>query len=468
MIEMKASASRTPPQNIEAEQSTLGSMMLSAAACETAAQILTKDDFYRPAHQTIFDTLLTLIDRGLPVDLITVCEQLDSRGELEKVGGREYIASLIDAVPTAANVEYYARIVEEKAILRRLIDVSAEIHELGFSESEDVTSLVDRAEHMVLQVGRRRLGKEFSDLSRLLHRAWESINHAYQNKGQTSGAPTGFEQLDRMTNGLQKGDLVIIAARPSMGKTALALNISVNCALATKEPVAIFSLEMSSEQLVHRMISSLAKVDGHRMRSGYLRDGDWEKIVQISTKLEAAPILIDDSTDISAMAMRAKCRRLKAERGLGLVMVDYLQLMRWHRIVENRNQEISEIARALKGLARELNVPVIALSQLSRQTERREGNKPMLSDLRESGAIEAEADVVMMIYRPDYYKQREARLADAEEDDDGGLERPEEPEGEVAEIIVAKQRNGPTGTVKLSFIPKYASFENLAYIPEDA
>ncbi len=468
MIEVKAAGSRTPPQNIEAEQSTLGSMMLSQTACETAAQILTREDFYRPAHQTIFDALLSLIERQLPVDLITVCEHLDSQGVLDKVGGREYIAALIDAVPTAANVEYYARIVEEKSILRRLIAVSEEIHEMGFSESEDVTSLVDRAEHLVLQVGRRRLGREFYALPELLHQAWESIEHACQNKGGTSGAPTGFEQLDRMTNGLQKGDLVIIAARPSMGKTALALNISVNCALATRQPVAIFSLEMSSEQLVHRMISSLAKVDGHRMRSGFLREGDWDKIVKISTRLESAPILIDDSTDISAMAMRAKCRRLQAERGLGLVMVDYLQLMRWHRNVENRNQEISEIARALKGLARELNVPVIALSQLSRQTERREGNKPMLSDLRESGAIEAEADVVMMIYRPDYYKQRDAQLSDGDAEDDGGLERPEEYEGEVAEIIIAKQRNGLVGTVKLSFIPKYASFENLTVIPEDS
>ncbi len=466
MIESPASLDRTPPHNLEAEQSTLGSMLLDRAACDRAAEILNSGDFYRPANQTVFECILTLIERNEPVDPVTLCEYLASAEQLDKVGGREYILSLMDAVPTAANVEYYARIVEEKAILRRLIAAAAAINGMGHSEAEDVMSLVDRAEQTVFQVAQRRMGQYFTELPKLLHDAWERIDHAYRNKGQTSGMPTGFDQLDLMTNGLQPGDLVIVAARPSMGKTALALNMSVNAALTTKKPVAIFSLEMGKEQLVTRMICSLAKVDGHRLRTGYLREGDWDKIVRISTSLEGATIYIDDATDISAMAMRAKCRRLKAEKGLGLVMVDYLQLMRWHRQVENRNQEISEIARSIKSLARELQVPVVALSQLSRQTERREGNRPMLSDLRESGAIEAEADVVMMIYRPDYYANREVRLENPTEDD-GGLERPDDTQGEVAEIIVAKQRNGPTGTVRLSFIPKFASFENLAYNVEE-
>lgn len=461
-----ASAAKTPPHNLEAEQSTLGSMLLDSAACEQAAEILLPEDFYRHAHQIIFETLLLLVEKDEPIDPITVCEELRSRSLLEKAGGRDYVISLTDFVPSAANIKFYAGIVHEKALLRKLLEAAHAIQGLGYSEAEDVMALLDEAEKIVFKVGQRRVGDFFYSLPPLLNEAWDRIEALYGSEGKTTGVPTGFEQLDAMTSGLQPSDLVIVAARPSMGKTALALNMAVHGALKNKKPVALFSLEMSKEQLVQRILCTEARVNGHYLRTGNLRDGDWDRIAQASTRLQEAPIFIDDSPDCSAMAMRAKCRRLRAEHGLGLIVVDYLQLMRWHRTTENRNQEISEIARSLKSLARELNVPLIALSQLSRQTERREGNKPMLSDLRESGAIEAEADVVMMIYRPAYYESRQVRQ-EPERAADDGIEVPDHTEGEEAQIIVAKQRNGPTGTVRVTFIPKYASFENLAYNVEE-
>ncbi len=469
LIESYGALTKTPPHNLEAEQSTLGSMMLDGSACEQAAEILIPEDFYRHSHQIIFESLLMLVERDEPIDPITVCEELRSKDMLEKAGGREYVVSLTDFVPSAANVKYYAEIVQEKAILRKLLEASHEIQGFGYSESEDVSALLDRAEQAIFKVGQRRVGDFFYSLPPLLNEAWDRIEALYGAAGKTTGIPTGFDQLDYITSGLQPSDLVIVAARPSMGKTALALNMAVNGALRSKQPVAIFSLEMSKEQLVQRMLCTEARVNGHYLRTGNLRDGDWDRIAQASTRLQEAPIYIDDSPECTAMAMRAKCRRLKAEHGLGLIMVDYLQLMRWHRNTENRNQEMSEIARSLKSLAREMKVPVIALSQLSRQTERREGNKPMLSDLRESGAIEAEADVVMMIYRPGYYENKEVR---SESDDRRGgaddVEMPEQYDGEEAHIIIAKQRNGPTGTVKLAFIPKFAAFENLAYGADDS
>ncbi len=460
-MESLEALAKTPPHNLEAEQSTLGSMLLDRTACDKAAEILQTADFYRTAHQTIFEHILLLVEKDEPIDPITVCEQLRAQNLLDKVGGREYVVALMEYVPTAANVEYYAHIVEEKAILRRLLNAASEIQALGYSEDGDVTELVDKAEQIVFRVAQRRVGQYFSPLVPLMNEAWVRMEELMESAGAVTGVPTGFEDLDDKTSGFQASDLVIIAARPSMGKTALALNIAVNGALATKKAVAIFSLEMSREQLVQRMICSQARVDAHRLRRGALGDTDWMRVTKGINSLWEAPLFIDDSPDCSAMAMRTKCRRLRAEHGLSLVVVDYLQLMRWHRNVENRNQEISEISRSLKSLARELKVPVVALSQLSRQTERREGNRPMLSDLRESGAIEAEADVVLMIYRPEYYKNRELRK-EAREHPEEDLEVPDYSQGEEAEIIIAKQRNGPTGTVKLSFIPKYASFENMA------
>lgn len=458
-MESLAALTKTPPHNLEAEQSTLGSMLLDRTACDKAAEILQAPDFYRNAHQTIFEHILLLVEKDEAIDPITLCEQLRAQNLLDKVGGREYVVSLMEFVPTAANVEYYARIVEEKAILRRLLQAAQNIQALGYSESGDVTQLIDEAEQIVFRVAQRRIGQYFSPLVPLMNEAWERMESLMNSGGVTTGVPTGFEDLDDRTSGFQDSDLIIIAARPSMGKTALALNIAVNAALEKKDAVAIFSLEMSKEQLVQRMICSQARVDAHRLRRGALGDADWMRVTGGINSLWAAPLFIDDSPDCSAMAMRTKCRRLRAEHGLSLVVVDYLQLMRWHRNVENRNQEISEISRSLKSLARELKVPVVALSQLSRQTERREGNRPMLSDLRESGAIEAEADVVLMIYRPDYYKARELRR-EAREHPEEDLEIPDPADAEEAEIIIAKQRNGPTGTVKLSFVPKYAAFEN--------
>lgn len=446
---------RVPPQNIEAEQSTLGSMMLDRAAIEKAGEILRKEDFYRTAHQEIYDALWSLAERDEAVDLITVQEELRKQDKLEAVGGTEYLMALVDSVPTAANVEYYAKIVEEKAIRRRLIDAATEVIGCAHSPDDDITALSDRAEQLVFAVTQRRMGKSFASLPSLVMDSMEEVERRHTEGKTVSGMETGFFALDYMTAGFQPSDLVIIAARPSMGKTALALNVAANAALLKNTPVAIFSVEMSAEQLALRMLASQALVDSHRLRTGRLDDAEFKQLADAAGRLYEAPIYIDDSTDITPMAMRAKCRRLRAEHGLGLVIVDYLQLVRWHRMIENRVQEISEIARSIKGLARELKVPVIALSQLSRQVERREDRRPMLSDLRESGSIEAEADVVLMLFRKSYYEKKEARDAHEVADDEESLKP------DPTEIIIAKQRNGPTGAIKLGFIHKFASFREI-------
>ena len=393
---------RVPPQNLEAEQSTLGSMMIERAALEKGLEILSPEDFYRPAHQQVFDALSALSERDEPADLITVQEELRKRGKLEDCGGTEYLMALLDSTPTAANIEHYARIVEQKSILRKLIAAGTEIIGMASDESEDVDTVTDRVERLVFGVSQRRIGEYFQPIGAMVGRAWEWIEHRYREKGETSGVPTGFTRLDHITSGLQQSDFIIIAARPSMGKTSLALNIATHAAIAKKLTVAVFTIEMSAEQLVQRMMCAQARANAHRLRTGYFQDEEWERLARAAGELYDAPIYIDDTTDITALAMRAKCRRLKAEHGLGLVIVDYLQLMRSHRRIDNRVQEISEIARGLKSLARELKVPVIALSQLSRAVERREDKRPMLSDLRESGSIEAEADMVMMLFRPEY------------------------------------------------------------------
>lgn len=452
---------KVPPQNLDAEQSTLGSMMIDRGALERGVDILNPDDFYREVHQTIFDALISLAEKGEPVDIVTVQEELRGRGQLDAVGGTEYLMALLDSVPTSANIEYYARIVEEKAILRRLIDACTQVVSLSHGQVEDVDSLVDQAERMLFQVSQKRLGQYFSPLSVLAHQMFEKVEQQYKEKAPISGLATGFHDLDFLTSGLQPSDLIIVAGRPSMGKTAFSLDIGRHVAIQSNLPVAIFSLEMAKEQLALRLICSESRVDSHRLRTGYVQDKEWPLLAEGVGRLYTAPIFIDDSTDISSLQMRGKCRRLKAEHGLSLVIVDYLQLMQSHRRAENRNQEISEIARSLKGLARELRVPVIALSQLSRAVEARQDRRPVLSDLRESGSIEAEADLVIFLYRGAYYKRKEIVL------DEEGIPVDESASGDetktdnTAEIIIAKQRNGPTGTVKLAFMRKFACFENL-------
>ena len=425
-------------------------------------EILQSEDFYRPNHQEIFDCLISLAERDEPVDLITLQEELRKRGKLEDCGGVEYMMSLVESVPTAANVEYYAKIVEQKSILRKLISAGTQIVGLAQSENEDVDSITDQAERLVFGVAQRRIGEYFRSMRPLVNESWEWIERRYRDKGVASGVPTGFEGLDGITSGLQKSDLIILAARPSMGKTALALNIATHAALKENLTVAVFSIEMSAEQLVQRIICSEAKANAHRLRTGYFDDREWQIIAEASARLYNAPLFIDDTTDLTHLAMRAKCRRLKAEHGLGLIVVDYLQLMRSHKNTENRTQEISEIARGLKSLARELKVPVIALSQLSRAVEKRDDKRPMLCDLRESGSIEAEADLVMMLFREDYYKNKQFR--DPKQDMAGGHSAPQDDDGDetgVTELIVAKHRNGPTGVVRLKFLEDYASFANL-------
>ncbi|MGC8667754.1 MAG: replicative DNA helicase [Chthonomonadales bacterium] len=454
-----------PPQSLEMEQATLGAMLIERAAIEKAAEILKPEDFYRDAHRIIFDAILTLAERDEPVDILTVQEQLRSQGHLEAVGGTPYIVQLTEAVPTPASVEYYARIVEEKAILRRLIDASSQIRSLAYADYTEIGDVVDAAEKAIFAVAQRRMGAYFTPMRPLVAAVFEQIEHRSEHKEQTTGLATPFEDLNYATAGFQKADLVILAARPSMGKTSLAMGIAQHVAIRQKLPVAVFSLEMSKEQLCLRMICSEARVDGHSLRTGYLKDEDWRRVGEACATLSDAPIFIDDSPDISALEMRAKCRRLMAEHGLGLVVVDYLQLMRGQRRSDNRTQEIGEISRSLKSLARELRVPVLALAQLSRAVEQRPDKRPMLSDLRESGSIEAEADLVIFIYRDAYYKMKEAMSADLDEAEKEERRQRGEDKVEEAELIIAKQRNGPTGKVMVAFHPHYLRFDNLARMP---
>ncbi len=452
-----ASFDRVPPQNLEAEQAVLGSMLLDRSAVERAAEILKPEDFYRDAHRHIFDAILTLAARDEPVDAITLTEELRSRDIFDSVGGQMYLVILMEAPSTSANIEFYAKLVEEKAILRKLLEAGSQIQGLAHSDFETIDEVVDRAERIVFEVGQRRLGNYFYPLRPLLDEELDRIEHRFESKSGSTGRLTPFDDLNYMTGGLQPSDLIIVAARPSMGKTTLAVQLAQHIAIKEKLPAALFSLEMSKEQLVTRMICSEARVDANRLRTGYLQADDWRRVGQGVSRLAEAPIFIDDTPDISAMEMRAKCRRLKAEHGLGVIMIDYLQLMRSHKKTENRNQELSEIARACKTMARELKVPVMALSQLSRAVESRPNKRPMLSDLRESGAIEAEADLVMFIYRDSYYKNKDA--ISAEQDLQSAERRGEKPD--PTELIIAKQRNGPTGTANVGFLSSYTLFVNM-------
>lgn len=461
MDAVPAVLNRVPPQNIEAEMSALGSMMIDRTALEKGLEMLRPEDFYRPNHQDIFDALASLSEQDEPVDLITLQEELRKQSKLEECGGTEYLMSLVDSVPTASNIEHYAKIVEQKSILRKLISAGTQIIGMASTEDGDVDEVTDKAERLVFDVAQRRIGEFFQPINPLVSYTWEWIEKRYRDKGVASGTPTGFTKLDSITSGLQPSDFIIIAGRPSMGKTALALDIALNAATKYKQTVALFSIEMSAEQLVQRMMCAKARANAHRMRTGFFQDDEWRRLGNAANALWDAPIFIDDTTDVTHLGMRAKCRRLKAEHGLGLVVVDYLQLMRSHRNIDNRVQEISEIARGLKALARELKVPVIALSQLSRAVERRDDKRPVLSDLRESGSIEAEADLVMLLYRQSYYdskKEKNPNETPTGEDASGK----EGPVGvEPTEIIIAKHRNGPTGMVKIGFVADYAAFENL-------
>lgn len=430
--------SKIPPQNIEAEQSVLGSMLLSRDAIIDVSEIIKADDFYKESHKKLFDVMMEMFEKDIPIDLVTVVDELRKQNMLEAIGGIDYIASLSSNVITTANVSYYARLIKEKATLRRLIEASSEIMELSY-EGDDVETVLDIAEQKIFDIAQGRNTTNFSPIKDVLMSTFYKIEELYKNKGHLTGIPSGFSDLDIKTAGFQPSDFILVAARPSMGKTSFALNIAQNAALLTGLPVAIFSLEMSKEQLVNRLICSTANIDSQKLRTGNLDEDDWMKLAAAMTPLSKAPIYIDDTPGISVMDIRAKCRRLKLEKGLGLVMIDYLQLMQGRGRAENRQQEISEISRSLKSLARELNVPVITLSQLSRAPESRSDHRPILSDLRESGAIEQDADIVMFLYRDDYYNK------DSEKKN-------------IAEVIIAKHRNGPTGTVELLWLSQYTKF----------
>lgn len=436
--------SKIPPHDIEAEQSVLGSMIMDKDAIIVATETLTENEFYRKDHQLIFDSIVELFSKGEPVDLITLKSKLEEKGYFEQVGGIRYISDLAHSVPTSAHIKKYSKIVEEKALLRKLIKMSEEISSLSYEASDKVENIIEFAEKGIFDLMQDRHTENFSHIRDILPKTFDKIEKIYEAKGVATGIPTGFIDLDLKTAGLQPSDLILIAARPSMGKTALALNIAQYVAVKKNIPTAIFSLEMSEEQLVSRMLSAEAHIDSQKLRTGDLLQDDWISIARAMTPLSSAPIYIDDTPGITTAEIRAKCRRLKLEKGLGLVVIDYLQLMSGtkNNKSENRQQEISEISRSLKALAREMDAPVIALSQLSRACEARADHRPMLSDLRESGAIEQDADIVAFLYRDEYYN-------------------PDTDKKGIAEVIIAKQRNGPTGTVDLVWLGKYTKFANM-------
>ena len=439
---------RVPPQNIEAEQAVLGAMLIDKEAIAKATEVLSADDFYREAHRVIFSAMLELYNKNEAVDMVTVTEILKRDNKLEDIGGIAYITSLANVVLTAANVKYHAEIVAEKSVLRQLVRVSTEIAAMGYEANEDVGTLLDTAESRILEISNRKKKNDFTAINDILMDSVQSIESLLQNKGGLTGLPAGFADLDKLTSGLHPSDFIILAARPSMGKTALALNIVQNVALRAHkviggEPrsVAFFSLEMSKEQLVNRMLCAEAGIDSQRLRVGEMRDEDWKHLWDACDTMSRAKIYIDDTAGITAMDMRSRARRLKAEHGLDLIVVDYLQLMQGSGKRNNsgdRQQEVSEISRSLKALARELDVPVLALSQLSRSVESRQVKRPMLSDLRESGSLEQDADIVAFLYREDYYNP--------------------ETENKHTELIIAKHRNGPVDTVNLFFQKQFTKF----------
>jgi replicative DNA helicase len=446
-------AARIPPQALDAERSVLGAMLLSRDAIATAIQNLQEQAFYKDAHRKIWRVIIDLFDGSTPVDMVTVVEELKKRREIEAVGGVTYLTTLDQFIATPANVEHYCKVVHEKAILRRLIEVGTEIVGEAFDGREEPAHLLDRAEQQIFAISDERLRTGFLPMRSLVLQGYSAIEEYRQRKVHVTGVPSGFYDLDEMTAGFQKADFVVIAGRPSMGKTSFAMNIADYVAVRARgkerQTVAVFSLEMSKESLVQRLLCSLAKVDIHKVRRGYASAAEYKALQAAAAQLHEAPIYIDDTAAISILEMRAKARRLVSEQPLGMIVVDYLQLIRGPNNAENRQQEISSISRSLKALAKELQVPVLALSQLSRAVETRGGNKrPMLSDLRESGAIEQDADVVLFVYRPEVYETDPSKM-------DG-----------KAEIIIAKQRNGPTGSVDLAFLRECTRFESLRDVPE--
>jgi replicative DNA helicase len=444
MIETEAAMfDRVPPQNLEAEQAVLGSVLLQAEALVSAMERLRSEDFYVPSHQLIYEAMIELGEDNQPIDLVTLTANLQNKGQLEEIGGVSYLAKLATGVPTAANIDYYAQIVEEKSLMRRLIRTATEIVQNGYAATDEVSVLLSEAEQRILEISNRRSSSGFISIRDVLMEVFERVEFLYSHKGGTTGIPSGFPDLDKMTSGFQRNDLIIVAARPSVGKTAFALNIAQNVGVRARETVAIFSLEMSAAQLVQRMVCAESNVDAGRMRTGYLEGDDWEKLTMAIGALSEANVYIDDTPGITVADIRAKCRRLKKEKGLGMIMIDYLQLIQGRgKAGENRQQEVSEISRTLKQIARELEVPVIALSQLSRGVEQRQDKRPMMSDLRESGSIEQDADIVAFLYRDDYYDKESEKK-------------------NIIEIIIAKQRNGPVGTVELVFLKNFNKFVSL-------
>lgn len=431
---------RVPPQSLDAEESVLGGVLLDSHSLDRVVELMREQDFYRESHRKIFRAMVALSERGEPIDLITLTDVLRSKGELQEIGGATYLAEMQEKIPSAANIAHYAKIVREKAVLRGLINVCQEIAGRCYSGPDEIDQFLDEAERLIYDVSEKRARPAFSKLGDMIMDTIKLVERLYEKKELVTGVATGFLDLDAKTAGLQPSDLIIVAARPSMGKTAFVLNVAQYAALHGNVPVAIFSLEMSKEQLVMRMLCSEARVDNAKVRTGYLGERDFPRLAMAAGRLSDAPIYIDDTPGQNVLEMRAKARRLKREANIGLLIIDYLQLMRGFA-QENRTQELSEISRSLKSLAKELNIPVIALSQLNRQVELRADKRPIMSDIRESGSIEQDADVIMFIYRDEVYKQ--------DSQDEG-----------IAEVIIGKQRNGPTGTVRLTFRREYTRFEN--------
>ncbi len=441
MKEIDSTLDKLPPQNVEAEQSVLGAILLDNSALTTTLELLDYDDFYKDSHRRIFLSMTDLFDKNEPIDIITLTDNLKRRNDLDAIGGTGYLTALVSLVPTSANIRYHSKIVREKAMMRGLLRSVTEIASNVYDGELDVEELMDFAEKTVFELSEKRIKASFITLKEVIKDSFQMIEQLYDRKETITGVPSGFKELDELTTGFQRSDLIIVGGRPSMGKTAFSLNIAQHVGVNMKEPVAIFSLEMSKEQLAFRMLCSEAMVDSNSIRKGFIKKDDWHNLTSAASKLAESPIFIDDTSGMSVLEMRAKARRLKAEHGLSLVVVDYLQLMRGRGNVERREQEISEISRSLKGLAKELRVPVIALSQLNRGVETRGGNKkPTLADLRESGAIEQDADVIIFLYRDEVYNK-------------------DNPDNKnKAEIIVAKQRNGPTDSLRLSFLSHCTRF----------
>jgi replicative DNA helicase len=445
MEDLTAELRKLPPQQIEAEQSLLGGIMVDSSGLPAALEVLKGDEFYRESHRMIFTAIQDLFERNQPVDILTVTNLLEERNQLESVGGASYVVALADAMPTASNVATYAKIVGEKAVLRRLIQSANEIISSAYGGGKSTEEVLDSAESAIFRIAERRIRNSYFPLKEVIKKNIETIERYQEYRESVTGVPSGYKDLDKLTAGFQKSDLIIIAARPSMGKTALGLCIARNASMDNGVPVGFFSLEMSKEQLAMRLLCAEARVDSHKIRSGFLSRQECGKLLQAAGLFMDVPIYIDDTPAISPLELKAKARRMMADRGLGLIVVDYLQLMRGRETAERREQEISEISRSLKGLAKELDIPVIAIAQLNRKVEDRTDKRPLLSDLRESGAIEQDADVIAFIYRDEVYAKQSSK------------------EPGIAEIIIGKQRNGPSGeTVKLAYINTYTRFENLA------